>query len=237
MKFTQYAKPQVIMFSVMLLGEIMTVILLAVLLGCFVGGWIAPFVTIAYAVFAIPIAAFLLAFFRDPDRKADHEKIPGHVLVAPADGTVTEIKNIDDPRVGGPAVKIGIFLSIFNVHINRAPCLARVADVTYKSGEFLDARDLDSSHRNEANDLVLEPQEAHLHNLPFKLVVRQIAGKIARRIVCEAKPGTVLNAGQRYGMIKFGSRTELIVPASPAPKILVQLHQKVRAGNDFLVSY
>jgi phosphatidylserine decarboxylase len=147
-----------------------------------------------------------LAFFRDPERAT-----PGDddVLVAPADGKVVEVVRLeDDADIGGPATRIGIFLSIFDVHVNRSPCSGVVRDIRYRSGDFLDARNPDSGRLNEANTVVIDPDDAHLG----PIVVRQIAGLVARRIVCSLKVGDRVEAGQRIGMIKFGSRTELIVP-------------------------
>ncbi len=158
-----------------------------------------------------------LAFFRDPQRQSPSE---AGILVAPADGKVVEISKLEQhPDIGGPAMRIGIFLSVFDVHINRSPCSGTVRRITYQPGQYLDARDPNSGQLNEANTIVIEPDE------PSKgpIVVRQIAGLIARRIVCSVKVGDRVETGQRIGLIKFGSRTELIVKAdsgySPAVAI------------------
>ena len=144
-----------------------------------------------------------LLFFRDPERQSPQE--PG-ILVAPADGRVTEITRLDHHEdIGGPAVRIGIFLSVFNVHINRVPCDGTVRDVRYRPGKFLDARHPESGIVNEANTVVFDTPQG-------PIVVRQVVGLIARRIVCDLKPGDRVTLGQRMGLIKFGSRTELIVP-------------------------
>jgi len=158
-----------------------------------------------------------LAFFRDPERQTPVE--PG-ILVAPADGRVTETSRLDHhDDVGGPATRIGIFLSIFDVHVNRSPCSGVIRAIRYRPGQFLDARDKRSGQLNEANTLVIEPDDRD----EGPVVVRQVAGRIARRIVCNVKVGDRVEAGQRIGMIKFGSRTELIVPArsqyTPAVKV------------------
>jgi phosphatidylserine decarboxylase len=147
-----------------------------------------------------------LAFFRDPERASPAE--PG-LMVAPADGRVVEITKLDhDPEIGGPATRIAIFLSVFDVHINRSPCAGTVRSVRYKPGKFLDARDPDSGRLNESNTIVVDPAAPHVG----PVVVRQIAGLIARRIVCPLQAGDHLGTGQRIGLIKFGSRTELILP-------------------------
>jgi len=236
LRFTKYGKPlpQICLAAFVLdliIGVVATVLLYQK---------VSPTTGIVFAVIfgllTIPLYAILLLFFRDPIRKADREPIPANVMLAPADGKVTEISHIDDPRVGGPALKIGIFLSVFNVHINRVPCNAKVIESVHKCGQYLNAMNPDSSHRNECNDLTLEPTEQNLQ-FPKRIVVRQIAGLIAKRIVAAVNPGEIFKSGQQFGMIKFGSRTELIVPASPEPKIMVKVGQKVRAGDDILLMY
>ncbi|MGQ9649842.1 MAG: phosphatidylserine decarboxylase [Phycisphaerae bacterium] len=158
-----------------------------------------------------------MAFFRDPQRQTP---APTGLLVAPADGKVVEVSSLEQhPDVGSPATRIGIFLSVFDVHVNRSPCSGTVSRITYQPGRFLDARNPDSGRLNEANTIVIEPDD------PSKgpVVVRQIAGLIARRVVCSVKVGDHVQAGQRIGLIKFGSRTELIVRADSgyAPTVKV----------------
>lgn len=163
----------------------------------------------SWAWFAGGLATVLwlggMAFFRDPQRQTP--TVTG-ILVAPADGKVVEVSNLEGhPDVGSPATRIGIFLSVFDVHVNRSPCSGTVRRITYQPGQFLDARDPDSGRLNEANTIVIEPDD------PSKgpVVVRQIAGLIARRVVCAVKVGDRVETGQRIGLIKFGSRTELII--------------------------
>lgn len=176
---------------------------------------------------AIPLA-LIVWFFRDPPRRTPQE--PG-LYVSPADGKIAEITKLDhDDFLGGPAVRIGIFLSIFNVHLNRAPCRARVIRLRYHPGEFLNALDPASALRNENMWIGLETADSP-HR---RVVVRQIAGAIARRIVCGLRSGELLEPGQKFGMIKLGSRTELIVPDEPGLRIAVQLGQKVKAGTTVL---
>jgi phosphatidylserine decarboxylase len=172
-----------------------------------------------------------LAFFRDPPRR-----IPtgAGILVAPADGVVTEIHDLEyDERIGGAATRIGIFLSVLDVHVNRSPCAGRVVRVDYAPGEFLDARHPESGARNESNTLLIEPE----HGVPGPVIVRQVAGLIARRIVCTARPGDRLERGQRIGLIKFGSRTEIIVPAVALRDLRVAVSQQVYGGSSVLIQH
>lgn len=181
---------------------------------------------------AVPLVigwGWVISFFRDPRRTA---RCAEGELCAPADGTVTEVTRLDDYElVGGPALLVGIFLSIFDVHANRSPCAGTVRSVTYRKGRFHDARDARSSPKNEANTVVIDPQPP----IRGPIVVRQVAGLIARRIICHATPGCDLAAGERFGMIKFGSRTELIVPDDGAVRAAVEVGAKVRAGVTILV--
>ncbi|NIP86136.1 MAG: phosphatidylserine decarboxylase family protein, partial [Planctomycetales bacterium] len=183
------------------------------------------------AVVAWAWLGYVLYFFRDPPRRIPTES---GLLLAPADGTVSEITHLDDdPFVDQPAVRIGIFLSIFNVHINRAPVAARVIELRYAPGKFLNALDPQSAAQNENMWIGLE-EEAPPHR---RLVVRQIAGLIARRIVCNLRPGESLSAGQQFGMIKLGSRTELIVADHPDLQIETYVGQKIKAGATVLARY
>lgn len=169
---------------------------------------------------------WLVSFFRDPERI-----IPDgpELLISPADGTVTHVDEVDDPDFpGGKAFRISIFLSIFNVHVNRAPRSAEVLSVRYFPGAFLDARDPESSVRNE--QLWLDLQESGR-----LLRVKQISGAIARRIVCWLKPGDVIRSGDRYGMIKFGSRTEILVPIEAPTEVRVKVGDKVKGGSTVLM--
>ena len=135
--------------------------------------------------------------------------------------------------IGGPALRISIFLSIFNTHINRAPCNAKVEKITYRPGKYLNAINRLAGKVNESNNLALvrtsRPQD--------RLLVRQISGAIARRIVCAAREGQQLAGGERFGMIKFGSRTELYVPAGEQIECLVRMGDKVKAGLTPLAKY
>lgn len=186
-----------------------------------------------WPVAPVPAILFLLVvwFFRDPPRR-----IPNGlgVVVSPADGKVVSIEELDyDPFVGGPALSIGIFLSIFNVHINRVPIACRVIGMTYHRGKFLNALLEKSTRENEQLHIRLEGDE-----FPYRrMVVKQIAGAIARRIVCWARPGESLARGDQFGMIKLGSRTELILPREPGLRIAIRVGQKVAAGATEMARY
>lgn len=170
-------------------------------------------------------------FFRNPTRQVPQE--PG-LLVAPCDGTIAEITELaHDDYIGGPAVRIGIFLSIFNVHINCAPSRSRVIRLHYSPGLFLNALNPESAIRNENLWIGLE-EEAWPHR---RIVVRQIAGLIARRIVCGLRSGEVVERGAKFGMIKLGSRTELIVPNEPGLQVLATMGQKVQGAATVLARY
>lgn len=161
---------------------------------------------------------FTLNFFRDPERPVPQE---ADLLVSPADGRVVEISEVhEDEFLKAPCHKIGIFLSVFDVHVNRSPCDGTVRATRYRPGKFLDARHPDCGRVNESNAI-------HVGDV----LVKQIAGAIARRIVCEAKPNDVLSRGQRFGMIKFGSRTELYIPKDRVVELRVRLNDKVKGGQ------
>lgn len=182
----------------------------------------APFAW--FALVPAALGALVLFFFRDPPRRLPDG---AGLVVAPADGTVVEIDHITDDRsIGGPAVRIGIFLSIFSVHINRAPVRSRVIRLEYQPGLFRNALRADSAALNEAMSITLEEDEP-----PHRqLVVRQISGAIARRIVCALRPGQLVDRGEKFGMIKLGSRTELTVPAAGL-SVEVGIGTKVKAGS------
>lgn len=190
---------------------------------------------------AIPLAAvwvFTIAFFRDPERDVPTE---AGSLVAPADGKITEVSRLESHEwIDGPALKISIFLSIFDVHINRSPCSGRVLRVDYRAGEFLDARHPECGIRNESNTVILEASEplgsgAGARPTGTRVVIRQVAGLIARRIICQVSPGDTISRGGRIGLIKFGSRTDLIVPADIGLDPVVQVNDMVKGGSTVLM--
>jgi phosphatidylserine decarboxylase len=181
------------------------------------------------ALLVLPALIFLFAFFRDPTRPLPAEQ---HAIVSPADGTVSDITILEnDPLIGGPAVRVGIFLSVFNVHVNRSPCDGRVLSVTYKKGKFINAmRHNEASDENESNTIVLAEPEG---DRPIA-VIKQIVGLIARRIVCTTVQGERVERGQRIGMIKFGSRTEVTLAMFLQPEIKVTVGQTVRGASDII---
>ena len=178
--------------------------------------------------------AFVVYFFRDPHRKPDNE--PGDI-VSPADGTVAEISEYEHhPFIGGPAVKVGIFLSIFNVHVNRFPMTGRVVGLAYKRGKYLNALKPESALENEQLHVRLVTTDP-ADGPPRKMVIHLIAGLIARRIVCILKPGDDLHRGERIGMIKLGSRTEIVMPKEPGLQVLVKVGEKVHGGATVIAEY
>lgn len=182
-----------------------------------------PYVTAVPAL----MLGFLLYFFRDPEREAPTE--PG-VLVAPADGRVTEIVECDQEELGGKACRVSIFLSLFDVHLNRAPCSGRVVSTTYRPGKFLNAMKGESARVNESNTIVIESDEAP----GVRVAMKQVAGVLARRIVCAVEPGSRVARGERVGMIKFGSRTDLLVPVEALRELRVDVGDRVRAGKSVI---
>jgi phosphatidylserine decarboxylase len=188
---------------------------------------LTPFAAVPPALLAL----FAVLFFRDPPRRIPDA--PGAV-VSPADGVVTDVEELDEvPFWDGPAVKVGIYLSVFDVHLNRVPETARVIEVCYSPGRFLDTRRPAAARVNEQCWTLFE-REAAPHHL---FAVKQIAGTFARRIVCEARPGEVLARGERFGMIKFGSRTELYLEKAPALRVAVRPGDRVRGGSSVLAQY
>ena len=162
-----------------------------------------------------------LGFFRDPERRVPG--VPGAV-VAPADGKVMDVAPVDDPWVG-PATRVSIFLSPLDVHVNRAPVGGLVASVDYAAGSFKAAYKAAASEVNERCTVALEGESA-------RVVVRQIAGVLARRIVCRVRPGDKLTRGERFGLIRFGSRTDLVVPRGT--DIRVRVGDRVRGGESMM---
>jgi phosphatidylserine decarboxylase len=179
-----------------------------------------------WAPFALVLGAwsFVLSFFRDPQRTIPTD---ADLLVSPADGTVTHAGEVSDPDFpGGRALTVSIFLSVFNVNVNRSPRAGRVLRLAYYPGCFLDARHGDCAVRNEQFWVDLEDGRTGA-----LVRVKQVAGAVARRIVCWLRPGEELRAGERFGMIKFGSRTEVSVPAELVEAVLVRPGAAVKGGS------
>ena len=202
--------------------------LVLVVLAAFMG-WLTAAI---YSVFMVPLFVtlilwlFVVSFFRDPPRAIPTD---ADALVSPADGTVTHVETIDEPDFG-PALRVSIFLSIFNVHVNRVPRAGRVTAVRYFRGEYLDARRAECHVRNEQLWVDLADGAT---GRPIR--VKQISGAIARRIVCKLKSGDEVAAGERFGMIKFGSRTDVLIAAGMAKEILVKVGDKVKGGSTILL--
>jgi phosphatidylserine decarboxylase len=173
------------------------------------------------------LGVFVVAFFRDPPRRIHGE--PG-VVVSPADGRVTDVTPLDwVEHFGGPAVRIGIYLSLFNVHVNRCPVTGTVVWVRYVPGRFLNSRRPASARVNESIETLFEHDDC-----PGRLcLVRQIAGAFASRVVNTVRPGQRFPTGDKIGMIKFGSRTELYL-SDPRALVLVRPGDVVRGGASVL---
>jgi phosphatidylserine decarboxylase len=171
-----------------------------------------------------------VAFFRDPERTIPDR---GDVLVSPADGSVTHIDEVDEPDFpGGKAFRISIFLSIFNVHVNRVPRSGKVVDLRYYPGAFLDARHPQCGTANEQLWIDLDDTATGR-----RIRVKQISGKMARRIVCWLKPGEEVKCGDRFGMIKYGSRTEVYLPADMPLAVQVRVGDSVQGGATILLRF
>ena len=173
----------------------------------------------AYPALGIPLyllAAFCLYFFRDPERTAP----PGPVAVSPADGKIVAIREEEAGRH-----RVSIFLNIFNVHVNRSPIAGAITDVHYRPGRFLAANREEASTENEQNSVTVEGEGT-------RVVFNQIAGLIARRVVFYKKPGDRVAAGERVGLIKFGSRVDVLL--GPEWELAVREGLKVKAGSSVL---
>ncbi len=175
-------------------------------------------------VVAFILTLFMFYFFRDPDRNIPRDR---NTFIAPADGKIILIANArEDEMLKEDKLKISIFMSPLNVHVNRAPCDGVVRDVQHYPGKFYSAFTDDASILNEHITMLLDCE----HHGP--VVVKQIAGAVARRAVCRSKPGDSLTQGQRYGIIKFSSRVDLFLPLDSEVK--VKLNDKVLAGETVL---
>ena len=175
------------------------------------------------AVLPLIITLFMVLFFRDPDRTIPVDK---GAFVSPADGKVILIKDVyEKDYLKAESKEISIFMSIFNVHVNRAPCEGNVSLIKHSPGKFLVAHKDAASIENENTVMVLEGKDG-------KILVRQVAGLVARRIVCKVKAGDMLRRGERYGMIKFGSRLDVYL--SKETEIQVRAGDKVKAGQTVL---
>ena len=218
---TRYGRRELISATVCFLVACFAIVIGSVKLGW----WLCPLP----AAPLVALYVWVLAFFRDPERATPED--PG-LIVAPADGRVTDVTNIGaDSKLGRDGVRIGIFMNVFNVHVNRSPVTGVVESVEHHPGAFLDARNRRAAERNESTTIRL----SHDHGgQRFPVVVRQIAGLVARRIVTDLREGQTVRRGQRIGMIKLGSRLELLLPAELVGQIRVQVGASTRAGETVL---
>lgn len=168
------------------------------------------FLFLPLAIIAFAVLLFVLFFFRDPNRQISSGK---NNIVSPADGKVMSVATIyESTFLNSEAVKVSVFLSLLNVHINRSPIKGSVVGTAYRPGKYLPAFKSHASELNEKNSICIEGSGV-------RLVVNQITGFLARRIVCRAKPGSTLEQGERFGLIKFGSCTEIILPKTVDIKV------------------
>ena len=210
-------------FTIILVAMIVAAVLVFVgiklwsTLGLFLGG------------LGLAIVVFVLLFFRDPDRTPPPEAVDGQAIVAPADGKVVLIKDINNhPYIGGPARQLSIFLSLLDVHVNRIPATGVIEHEEYIAGDYLVAWHPKSSEKNERAEFGLR------HVSGEKLFFKVIAGAVARRIVYHIQEGQEVVAGERFGVVKFGSRMDVIVPQH----IVIDVHvgDTVRAGTTLLAT-
>lgn len=221
---TKYGWPQVVVYPV---------VIVAAMLGVALAGSakLSVWAVVIVETILATVLVWALMFFRDPHRQTPTDDT---VLMAPADGKVTDVETLDETEfTTGPTMRIGVFLSIFNTHINRAPCDARIEKITYRKGRYVNAMNPLSSKVNESNAIAM----VRINEPKDRIVVRQISGAIARHIVCAAQQGQELARGERFGMIKFGSRTELYVPANERLKCMVRVGDTVKAGETPLLRY
>jgi len=167
---------------------------------------------------------FVLNFFRDPERTIPNEE---GVIVSPGDGKIVEIVEEKDPMLDEPYRRVSIFLNVFNVHVQRIPVGGRIEQIKYNKGKFLNAASHKASLKNEQNAMIIDTGKQ-------KVLVKQIAGLIARRIVCWAKEGDNYSLGQRYGLIRFGSRVDLFLPLSAEVKVSLGDHV---SGGTSIIGY
>lgn len=208
-------------FPVVCYGIKYSLILLTVAVFFAIAGFVSGLWSWTLSFTVIVPIIFVLFFFRNPKRNTD---VNPYQIVSPADGTIIGVTEFESEEfLDGPAINISIFLSVFNVHINTSPVDGVVKYHSYREGKMLPAFKSHAGDQNECNCVGIKSDQG------FKVLVRQITGFIARRIVWWIKPGDSLVACEKFGMIKFGSRTDVIVPANT--KVYVKKGQKVRAGK------
>jgi phosphatidylserine decarboxylase len=190
--------------------------LVAGLLRFFTGEWV-------WSVAPVLLALFFLWFFRDPERAIPEGE---GLVVSPADGKVTETVRVATPE--GESFRLSIFLSVFNVHVNRSPITGTLRDVIYRKGQYLNAMNPVSAEKNEQNRAVVQADEG------YSVAFTQIAGLLARRIVFRPAQGTRLERGQRVGLIKFGSRVDVLLPGNA--ELHVKKGDHVKGGSSILAT-
>lgn len=190
-------------------------VIVALTVGWFAGwGWSVPLWA---------IALFVLQFFRDPPRQPPSGN---HLVIAPADGRIVSVERVLDPYLKREALRLSVFMNVFNVHSNRSPIAGRVREVWYSAGAFLNAALDKASTDNERNAVWIDTDNG------AQVTCVQIAGLIARRILCYVNPGDRLRAGQRFGFIRFGSRVDVYLPPDATPRASVG--DKVKGGSTVL---
>jgi phosphatidylserine decarboxylase len=194
----------------------LSLLAVAIVLAWATGNW-------AWSIAPVLLAAFFLWFFRDPERTIPTG--PG-LIVSPGDGLVTETASIATPE--GPRQRISIFLSVFDVHVNRSPIAGVLTGVRYQKGQYLNAMNPASADRNEQNIAMVRGEDG------VEITFKQIAGLLARRIVFKLREGDTVERGQRVGLIKFGSRVNVLLPAQA--ELRVRVGQRVKGGESVLAT-
>jgi phosphatidylserine decarboxylase len=196
-----------------ILGSTLVLVLLAVL------DW-------RWAMLWLPILIWVVAFFRDPERTGPRGP---ELVLAPADGKVVSVREMEEPTFhAGPANRISIFMNVFDVHVNRYPSSGEITLRDYHAGTFLNAASEKASLDNEQSTVGLMTQNG-------KVLIRQIAGLVARRIVTDHPVGTEVEQGQRMGMIRFGSRVDMFIPTTA--RVLVKVGDRTMAGSTVVAQW
>ena len=205
------------------IGVALIISFVLIVLGIFLNN---NFIKIPLIVLSVLIIIFTLNFFRDPDRETPNQN---NIVISPADGRVLFVKEvIDNKFLNGKAKMVSIFMSPLNVHVNRIPISGKVEYFKYIKGDYIAAFEDKASERNERTEIGIS-------NPAGKVLFTQVAGFVARRIICELKVGDDVNIGNRFGMIKFGSRVDVIVPIEW--QVMVKKDDNVAAGETILFEY
>ncbi len=182
-------------------------------------------VSIALIALALLLLLFTLQFFRDPERTPP--TVP-NAIISPADGKVVLVKEVEHPFFDGKAKMVSVFMSPINVHVNRNPISGTVTHVKYIEGQYIAAFEHDAGERNERTEIGIE-------NERVKVFLKQISGFVARRIICDLKEGDKIRIGERFGMIKFGSRVDIFLP--PTVEVKVKVGETATAGETIIATY